>query len=88
MEAILRFLSEDRRPFRRLPLWGHIVPMPLALPMDLPISRPDGFAGFLGIAPQETLSGSMRDRKSRAHAIQNGKSWVMCKIFRGGVLRM
>src|SRR3984893_18486627 len=30
-----------------------------------------GFAGFLGIAPQETLSGSMRDRKSRAHA------WIM-----------
>jgi hypothetical protein len=27
-----------------------------------------GCAGFLGIAPQETLSGSMRDRKSRAQA--------------------
>jgi hypothetical protein len=27
-----------------------------------------GFAGFLGIAPQETLSGSMRDHKSRAQA--------------------
>ena len=27
-----------------------------------------GFAGFLGIAPQETLSGSMRHRKSPAHS--------------------
>src|ERR1019366_6390782 len=26
------------------------------------------FAGFFGIAPPETLSGSERDRKSRAHA--------------------
>src|SRR4029077_7793674 len=38
-------------------------------PMDLPISRPERLRRIPeGIAPQETLSGSMHNRKSRAQA--------------------
>jgi hypothetical protein len=41
--------------------------MPRFSPMDLPISRPDNIRWNLAIRPPETFSGSMRDRKSRAH---------------------
>jgi hypothetical protein len=68
MEAIFRVLSEDRRRFRRLPLWGKSSRCRLPYQWTCQFRAWIGFAGFLGIAPQETLSGSMHDRKSHAHA--------------------
>jgi hypothetical protein len=42
MEAILRVFSEDRRALPQAALvGGQIVAIPLALPMELPISRPE-----------------------------------------------
>jgi hypothetical protein len=54
--------------FRRLPLWGKSSACHLPYRWTCQFRARIGFAGFLGTAPQETLSGSMRDRKSREHA--------------------
>jgi len=68
MEAILRVSNEDRRRFHKLPLWGK---SSRSRPPDrwtCQFRARIGFAGFLQLVPPETLSGSMRDRKLRAHA--------------------
>jgi hypothetical protein len=69
MEAILRVFSEDRRALPQAALLGgksSRYRLPYRWNCQFRARR--GFAGFLGIAPQETLSASMSDRKSRRTA--------------------
>jgi CBS domain len=68
MEAILRVLSEDRRRFRRLPWGGQIVPMPLALPMDLPVVEQGKVVGIITTtdllrAFTEVLGGAQKESR-------------------------
>src|ERR1700682_1565590 len=68
MEAILRILSEDRRRFRRLPLCGKSSRFRPPYRWSCQFRARIGFAEFRRLAPPRTLAGSMRDRKSHAHA--------------------
>ncbi len=65
---------------------GQILPIPAASRMDLANRTGIGFAGFLRLAPPETFSGSLRDRKSRAHApvLRDSRTIPLCGGLDGG----